>query len=322
MSRISIVSPDYFKSAADKLCLESKGYKVIYQPDISVALERLLNDPPDILVIQKGLHRNLDSDVIFALKNNLQLALLPVILIVSDRDMATGLDWRAYPVDDLISSNAAIEELLTRIALADSRMHRVADNNPLTKLPGNSSILKAVQTAIDKQLARSVGYVDIDNFKPYNDRYGFASGDEVIRMVARVLVNTVQEHAGNDGFVGHVGGDDFVFMVPMGMESEVCTEVLDRFASLMPLFLDQEDIDAGCYRSVDRQGNNQEFDLTTLSIAVVPCQPGRYKHFGEVAAVAAQIKKKVKTFRGNNYLIDRRSWNKQENRTECSDNVE
>lgn len=307
MLRISIVSPDYFHSAADRLCLESKGYQAVYQPDITVALERLLNDPPDILVIQKGLHMHLDSDVICALKNNLQLALLPVILIVSERDMITGIDWQAYPVDDLIVGNAGIEELVTRIALADSRMHRVADNNPLTRLPGNSSILKAVQNAIDNGIPKSVCYVDIDNFKPYNDRYGFASGDEVIRMVSRVLVNTIQEHAGDEGFVGHVGGDDFVFMVPVGLEEDICKEILKNFESLMPLFLSQEDIEANCYRSTDRQGNEQLFDLTTLSIAVVPCQPGRYKHFGEVAAVAAQIKKKVKALKGNNYLIDRRT---------------
>jgi diguanylate cyclase (GGDEF)-like protein len=237
MSRISIVSPDHFHSAAERLCLESKGYQVIYHQDITVALETLLNDPPDILVIQKGLHQHLDSDVILALKNNLQLALLPVILIVSERYLITGINWENYPVDDLICNSARIEELVTRISLADSRMHRVADNNPLTRLPGNSSILKTIQNALDNKLPRAVAYVDIDNFKPYNDRYGFASGDEVIRMVSRVLVNTVQEHAGEEGFVGHVGGDDFVFMVPLGIEEAVCRDILSKFEALMPLFL-------------------------------------------------------------------------------------
>lgn len=307
MSRISIVSPDYFNSAEQRLCLEAKGFQVIYHREITLALDRLLNDPPDILVIQKGLHRHLDSEVILALKNNLQLALLPIILVVSERDLITGIDWNLYPVDDLVSNNTGIEELITRVALANSRMHRVADNNPLTKLPGNSSILKAVQDALDRNKPTATCYVDIDNFKPYNDRYGFASGDEVIRMVARVLVNTVQENAGEKGFVGHVGGDDFVFMVPIGVEDSVCKEILRNFETLMPLFLSEEDIEAGCYRSRDRKGEVQEFELTTLSVAVVLCTPGRYTHFGEVAEVAAQIKKKVKTLSGNNYLIDRRS---------------
>ncbi len=306
MARIALVAPDFLARPDEQLCLEAKGHKVITNPDMARALEGLLNDPPDLLIIQRDLPQHLDRDVIQALKNNLQLALLPILLVIDDKDLTGGIDWNQYPVDDLISVHSPIEEVLTRVELALARMHRVADNNPLTMLPGNSSILKTIQGFLERGLERAVAYVDIDNFKPYNDRYGFSRGDEVIRMVARVLVNVIQESSGPDGFVGHVGGDDFVFAVPLEKAEEVCEEILRNFSALISLFLDEEDLEAGCFISTDRQGDRRTFPLTSLSIAVIPCEKGRFSHYGEVAAVAAQVKKKVKSMPGNNYLIDRR----------------
>ena len=308
MARISLVTSSSFNRQDERLCLEAKGHTVSFKKDVAKALEAILSDPPDILIIEKGLERNLDREVISALKNNLQLALMPIILVVSERDIATSLDWDCYTVDDIISNRATVEELLTRIELSIARSHRVADNNPLTKLPGNSSILKSIQNMLDQKKPHAVCYVDIDNFKPYNDKYGFSRGDEVIRMVGRILVNVVQEHCGSEGFVGHVGGDDFVFHVPIEKAEAVCQDVIKNFSALIPLFLDEEDLEAGYFTSTDRQGNVLKFPLTTLSIAVVPCEPCRYSHYGEVASTAAKLKKKVKSLEGSNYFIDRRKF--------------
>ena len=306
MARISLVAPDFLTKSDERLCLEAKGHQVVVRSDVAQALEGLLNDPPDILIIQKDLHRHLDREVIHALKNNLQLALFPILLVVSESDLISGIDLNVYPVDDLISDQTAVEQVVTRVDLSLARSQRIADNNPLTKLPGNSSILKRIQDLLDRGLDTAVAYVDIDYFKPYNDLYGFARGDEVIRMVARILVNVVQEKAKAQGFVGHIGGDDFVFTVPLKMAEDICREILKNFSSLIPLFLDKEELATGFFFGKDRKGKEQKFSITSLSIAVVLCPKGRYAHYGEVAAVAAQLKKKVKTFSGSNFLIDRR----------------
>lgn len=306
MARITVVTSDFLSRAEQRLRLEAKGHQLLSSRDLSRTLENLLNDPPDILVIQRNLSQGLDKLVIQALKNNLQLVLFPILLVISERDLATGIDWNDYPVDDLISDQATLDEIIMRIDLALARSHRVADNNPLTRLPGNSSILKNIQGILDAGPPKAVAYVDIDNFKPYNDRYGFARGDEVIRMVARVLVNVVQEKVGTEGFVGHVGGDDFVFTTPAEAIEAVCQQIIKNFSALIPLFLDEEELEAGCFAGVDRKGRRQSFPLTSVSIAVVLCTGGRYRHYGEVAAVAAQLKKQVKKLAGSNYFIDRR----------------
>ncbi|NDY42197.1 diguanylate cyclase [Dissulfurirhabdus thermomarina] len=293
-------------SLDERLCLESMGHKVALHADLARALDNILNDPPDLLMLEKGLAEGVELDIIRSLKENLQLAFLPILLVVERMELAVGLDWDAYAVDDILSAKATVEEVIARVELALARMRRVADNNPLTKLPGNSSILKTIQGVLDAGAPMAVGYVDIDNFKPYNDRYGFSRGDEVIRMLARILVNVVDEAAGEDGFVGHVGGDDFVFVVPLEAAERVCRETIRNFDRLIPLFLDEPDLEAGCFVAADRRGNRCEFPLTSVSIAVVVNADGRYSHYGEVAAVAAQLKKKVKAETGSAYLVDRR----------------
>ena len=304
--RIAVIGQGILDGEPQRLLLEAKGLKVALYPDPGRGLEAILNDPPDLMVIRRDLPHRMTEEIVKALKENLRLALLPICLVVKEEEFSEEIDWEALPVDDLLTDTAPTDEVIARLTLALARIHRVADNNPLTMLPGNSSILKTIQSLLDQGLDRMVGYVDIDNFKPFNDRYGFSRGDEVIRMTARILVNVVQELAGAQGFVGHVGGDDFVFAVPLEVGEEVARRVVENFDSLIPLFLDEKDVEIGCFISKDRQGQERRFALTSLSIALVPCPKGRFSHYGEVASVAAQVKKKVKAMPGSNYYVDRR----------------
>lgn len=304
--RIAVIGQGILDGEPQRLLLEAKGLKVALYPDPGRGLEAILNDPPDLMVIRRDLPHRMTEEIVKALKENLRLALLPICLVVKEEEFSEEIDWEALPVDDLLTDTAPTDEVIARLTLALARIHRVADNNPLTMLPGNSSILKTIQSLLDQGLDRMVGYVDIDNFKPFNDRYGFSRGDEVIRMTARILVNVVQELAGAQGFVGHVGGDDFVFAVPLEVGEEVARRVVENFDSLIPLFLDEKDVEIGCFISKDRQGQERRFALTSLSIALVPCPKGRFSHYGEVASVAAQVKKKVKAMPGSNYYVDQR----------------
>ncbi len=306
MARISVIAPDFAPAKNGRLAMEAKGHRLVTYEELKDSVEVLLSDPPDCLVIQKGLPDDLDKTLIGALKNDLKLSFLPIVLVVSPKDLVSGLDFHRYQVDELVNIDAPPEEFLTRVELCLARARRIADNNPLTGLPGNTSILKTIQGYLDSGKERAVAYLDIDNFKPLNDKYGFSRGDEVIRMTARVLVNVVSEKAGREGFVGHVGGDDFVFATPIKVVREACEEIISNFDSLIQLFLDDEDIQRGFFEAKDRKGNRVKFPLTSISIAVVPLRKGRFKHYGEVSAVAAQLKKKVKAMEGSAYFVDRR----------------
>ncbi len=285
--------------------LRKEGYQVEIFPEIHEAGERVFFSLPDMILAAEGLHPQLVRDLIFALKCNLSLASLPIILIVDPRKLS-DIDWHNYFVDDFLCEGASEEEVVSRVELAFLRAERLADNNPLTGLPGNTTILRKIEEILKDDREWAVGYVDLDNFKPFNDAYGFSRGDEVIRMLARLLVNTVEYYAGPQGFVGHVGGDDFVFVVPLEVADKVAQEIIQKFDQLVLNFIDPEDRERGCLITTDRQGVLCRMPWPSVSIAIVPIWKGRFEHYGEVAAVAAQIKHYVKKIPGSTYLIDRR----------------
>ncbi len=282
--------------------LEKAGLIVDLQDNPRETAEEVLETPPDLLLLEKALAPELMTELIFALKENLNLSFLPILLLVKGTEELE----EELPIDDFLFEEASAQEVLARIKLAFSRTWRIADNNPLTGLPGNTSILKAIQQKIDSGEEVAFCYVDLDHFKPFNDRYGFARGDEILRLVGRLLSNSVHFYAGHSGFVGHVGGDDFVFICPLAVVEKVCQEIIGSFDRLVPHFLDEEDLKRGYFVAKDRRGQVQHFPLPSISIAVVPNYPGKFKHYGEVAAVAAQIKKIVKQNPKSAYFIDRR----------------
>lgn len=148
--------------------------------------------------------------------------------------------------------------------------------------------------------------MDLDNFKAYNDIYGFSKGDEMIKNVARLLVNTVNRWT-KEGFVGHIGGDDFIFIAPLEVVETIAQEVIKGFSSLIPSLVNKRDLERGYFVSRDRQGNKVRFPLPSLSIAIVPVRKGKFKHIGEIAERASQVKKVVKSIQGSAYFVDRRA---------------
>ncbi len=284
--------------------LQSRGYQVQQFTTAYDAIGLILEDPPDILIVDKALPDC--ASLLETAHACLHKANMPILLAAEAKGLST-LDWAEYSVDDIVVKPVDCEDLLARIRLAQVRMDRVFDNNPLSRLPGNTSILQAIQKTIDAKENFGVCYVDIDNFKAYNDRYGFSHGDDVILMVARIIVNVVTEMARHKSFVGHVGGDDFLFIVPAEMVAEICKRLLGHFDAVRNMFLSKEDIEAGFYLEKDRQGRETTFGLITLSIAVILTGNHNFSHSAEVSTAASQLKHYVKQQTGSNYVIDRRN---------------
>lgn len=156
--------------------------------------------------------------------------------------------------------------------------------------------------AIGKPMA--VCYLDINQFKPYNDVYGFSHGDEVIRMLARIMYNAVRECGG--GFCGHIGGDDFVCIVPFVHAELLCKTVISNYDKIVLDLFDDKTKQQGCYVSTNRKGEMEQIPLLSLSIAVVPTDSANINHFARVSEVAAELKSLAKLSRKSSYIIDKR----------------
>lgn len=293
------------------------------------ALERLFSEPPDLLLVDWDVADPSGLELVRLVKSENIYRRLPVMLCLSREQMTRELSWCQVEADDFIIrplpgeggdggddgegglGRTATEYYDTlaasRISLCLNRSARNLDTNPLTRLPGNTTIIQQIQSRIDAEADFALAYADLDNFKAYNDRYGFSRGDEVLMMTARVIMNTIRSLPDVDSFLGHVGGDDFVFILPPDLAETACKRIVESFDAIVPNFYDQEDRDRGGIQSTDRQGAPQLFGVMAISIAVVFNRGGRLSHYGEVSHLAAGLKKKAKRTPGSSYLLDRRT---------------
>jgi PleD family two-component response regulator len=242
--------------------------------------------------------------VLGALRARPATALTPIILL-SARDSAPekvrGLQIGA---DDYVTKPFSTAELLARVRAALRRRELEGGANPSTRLPGNVAIEQAIRRRIENNLPFAVCYTDLDNFKAYNDTYGFLKGDAVIQQTAHVLLNAVEQAGNPDDFVGHIGGDDFIVITTPERAAHVCTWVIANFDTLAPLFYDADTRSLGYIDSYDRQGRPMQFPFVSLSIAVVSNAPRAILHLAEVAQRAVELKKRAKEIAGSIYIIE------------------
>lgn len=270
------------------------------------AVEDLFNNPPDLLIVDNRLDDIPAAELARLVKSENVYRQLPVIICLDDADLVSPWDWNEVEVDDFLVRPFFKPVVRDRVNLTLCRALRALDANPLSKLPGNTSIIHRIQTFIDRKQDFALAYCDLDYFKSFNDKYGFSRGDEVLMMSARIIVNTVKSFAGEQTFVGHVGGDDFVVITSPDIIEEVCQRIIFSFDGIVPNFYDMEDRKRKSIVSTDRQGNIQTFPMMAISIAVVFNINGKLKHYGEASAIAMGLKKKAKENPKSNYVLDRR----------------
>jgi diguanylate cyclase (GGDEF)-like protein len=287
--------------------LVQHDYTVTTSTTLAEALGRVYETPPALIIVHEPVLKGRALRILKDFKHDTLFSHIPVVLLVRPGWDSKPVDWSAYPVEDYLTTAFAGEELFNRVSLCINRFNRALDPNPLTRLPGNTSILREIQRVLDLRLPLAFCYLDIDTFKAFNDTYGFARGDEALRMTARILANSVRGFKNEDVFVGHVGGDDFVFIVPADSVEAVCANIIAAFDAIIPSLYDEQARKKGGITARDRQGKKQTFPLMSISIAVVKNDHSPLKHYGEVSEVASQIKKAVKKKPGSGYLIDRRT---------------
>lgn len=291
---------------AERDALERAGFAVNVASSESALIEMLQSTVPQVILAAEQFTALGGGHLLELVKRETFFGHIPAIVLLEEGTFARGIDWLQIPADDYLVRPVPQEELLNRVRLNIARAQRDINANPLTGLPGNVSILREAERRLASAVPFAIAHLDIDNFKPFNDKYGFARGDEVLRMTARILTNVLGTIDGRDVFIGHVGGDDFIFILPPKLVDRACREVLDNFDVIVANFYDDEDRARGAIQSVDRQGRPQEFPLMTCSIGVIDTTQTPVRHLADISARAAEVKRFAKSLPGSNYLIDRR----------------
>ncbi|MBI5141039.1 MAG: diguanylate cyclase [Nitrospirae bacterium] len=263
-------------------------------------LDLVYDSPPALVIL--GCYPD-HREFVNVLREDPILSNLPIMMILPAGELVER--WTDMPVDDYLRAPPDADELRMRVSLAIFRAHRVVETNPLTMLPGNTPIVKEVQARLERGAEFALAYADLDNFKPFNDKYGFTRGDEILRMSARLITNIVKHKAPKDCFIGHIGGDDFVFMIAPEKADAVCAEIISGFDRIIPTFYDSEDRESGFIISHDRAGNRMLFPMLSISIGVT-INNGAFEHYGAISSAASEMKKYAKGFEGSVYRIDKR----------------
>jgi len=275
--------------------------------NIQSAIDYIYNSPPNLIILDTSEKNAFSMDIIKNLKSDPIFYQLPVLVVV---DNAESLPIRdSFLAEDFLKRADIEHEGLIRVSLAILRSERIVEVNPLTKLPGNISISRQIQARIDAGEIFSLSYGDLDHFKPFNDHYGFTRGDEVIRITGRLILNIVKSKQPSGGFVGHIRGDDFVFITSVDMAEEASIEIIDAFDRIIPTLYDREDRERGFIETLDRQGNTRKFPITSISIGIATNKNRSFTHFGEITEIASEMKKMAKQSWGSCYLTDRRTIN-------------
>ncbi len=232
-------------------------------------------------------------------------AIVPVGLLVPDEpaDLPTrGLEAGA---DEVLRSGASDREKILRLDLLMRRAARDVSVHPTTRLPGTTQIERDIARRLAKGDKFAFCYADLDHFKEFNDRYGYNRGDRVILLVSKILRDMVRALAPG-GFVGHIGGDDFTFSVPLEFLETTCDEIIQLFDELIPYQYSEEDRRTGYFLGKDRRGSLHRIPLMTISIGVVTNLVPELTHTAQVSERAAEMKNYAKSFPGSVYVVDRR----------------
>ena len=195
----------------------------------------------------------------------------------------------------------------TRMAKRLKELEQMSlDASPLTRLPGNIAIEQILEKKLNSGKLFAVCYADLDNFKVFNDRYGYIRGSELIKSTGELIYEAVKTCTSDNAFIGHVGGDDFVMVVSPEQAPGLCEAIISKFDSMIPDFYSPEDRAKGIIEGVDRYGVHRTFPLMTISIAIVICQKGAYDSATSIGKAAAELKDILKGESRSKYSINRR----------------
>ncbi|MGH2354704.1 MAG: GGDEF domain-containing response regulator [Chloroflexota bacterium] len=287
--------------------LEDGGFAVRVAEDGARGLAALRERSPSLIIIDQLLPDLLGSEVCRHIRGEPRYAAIPVVILTSLGDSANQLAAFGAGADDYVVKPFEVDQLVARLHSHVRRSIRERQLSPLTGLPGNLEIDHAIASRLAQHESFAVGWIDIDNFKVYNDRYGFFAGDQVIERTGRLVRQIADDMEYGPSFAGHIGGDDFVLVVPLELAEQAAQEVVSGFDVQRAEFYSAKDLERGHVMGRTREGAARRFPLISVSVAVVPCPAGRFQNPAEIAQRATEIKHFLKQRPGSGWMTDRRA---------------
>jgi GGDEF domain-containing protein len=283
----------------------NSGFEVLELTTADDVLARVSRAYPGAVILDGSEPAETSLRLCRQIKEEAFTAVVPVIMYVTDGTQETAAAALEAGADEVLTPVVSKREGDLRLGLALRRAERDVSVHPTTRLPGTVQIERDFAERLRSGGRFAVCYADLDHFKEFNDRYGYNHGDRVILIVSRILRDVVRAHA-SGGFVGHIGGDDFIFSVPLEYMTLCCEDVLSVFDELVPLQYAEEDRARGYFIGKDRRGNVYDVPLMTLSIGVVTNELRELTHTAQISELATEMKTYAKSFSGSVYRVDRR----------------
>ncbi len=288
--------------------LELAGFFVETAADGHEALEKIEAVMPDIVLLDLMMPFMDGYEVARHIRGhqNPTIANVPIIILTAKGETEDKLRGFEAGADDYITKPFGPQELLARVRAKIRRVEVDSSLSPLTRLPGNLAIEMELRRRLDAGDPFAVLYLDLDNFKAFNDVYGFTHGDEAIQMLARISVDAVRRRGTINDFVGHIGGDDFIIVTENGRAEEMAREIIVEFDRDIRSLYSPKDLRAGYIETRDRRGALNRYPIMTLSIAIVSNDKRQLTNYARVGEAAAELKRFAKSISGSVFVKDKR----------------
>ncbi len=269
---------------------------------INIALK---NIPFLIIINEDSIDRDV-AELCRRIRTDEDNKITPIIVVSSNIDRNHRLNVLRESVEYYIKKPVDAEYLYFTIKNLNRLLNMNRRISPLTGLPGNVQIHAELKKRLSNDEEFSVLYLDLDNFKAYNDVYGFLKGDQIIEFTAQTILKCIHKRFPENSFVGHIGGDDFIAIVPSTEIDDVCQSIIAAYDRDATRFFTKEDLKKGYIEVENRRGVVEQFPLTSISIGVVVVEKNRFENILEIGELGAQVKHMAKSIIGSSYAVDRR----------------
>jgi len=285
-----------------RVILDLAGFETSVASNGKEALEMSFQHPPDLVVLDVMMSDMSGYEVAEQLRRNSSTAGTTIIMVTAKTMTADVIQGLKAGADDYVKKPFDPEELVTRAHAALTRTRSMRDRNPLTGLPGNAAIVTELANATTSGERFSFLYFDIDNFKAFNDHYGFLRGDQALLMAGRVISDYAKP-----AFVGHIGGDDFAVIATEAEAEALAEKIIDKFDSQAWRLYDPSDLAKGYIAVQDRRGEERNFPVMTLSVGIATTRWRRFEAAAEVIEIASEMKSLAKKQTKSSWALDRRN---------------